>query len=43
MNVHFARRFYEVSLDEKEWWLSLKQVIERKTGLPFDQFRINHG
>ena len=43
INAHFARRFYEVSLDEEEWWISLEKEIEDKTGLPFEQFRVNYG
>ena len=43
INPHFARRFYEVSLDEEEWWISLEKEIESKTGLPFEQFRVNYG
>ena len=42
INVHFARRFYELSLEEEEWWLSLEKEIEGKTGLPFEQFRVNY-
>ena len=43
INAHFARRFYDVSLDEEEWWISLEKEIEGKTGLPFEQFRVNYG
>ena len=43
INPHFARRFYDVSLDEEEWWISLEKEIEGKTGLPFEQFRVNYG
>ena len=43
INAHFARRFYDVSLDEEEWWVSLEKEIEGKTGLPFEQFRVNYG
>ena len=43
INAHFARRFYDVSLDEEEWWISLEKEIESKTGLPFEQFRVNYG
>ena len=42
INAHFARRFYDVSLDEEEWWISLEKEIEGKTGLPFEQFRVNY-
>ena len=43
INAHFARRFYDVSLDEEEWWISLEKEIEGKTDLPFEQFRVNYG
>ncbi len=43
INAHFARRFYDVSLNEEEWWISLEKEIEGKTGLPFEQFRVNYG
>ena len=43
INAHFARRFYDVSLDEEEWWISLEKEIEGKTNLPFEQFRVNYG
>ena len=43
INAHFARRFYDLSLDEEEWWISLEKEIESKTGLPFEQFRVNYG
>ena len=43
INVHFARRFYDVSLDEEEYWVSLEKEFEGKTGLPFEQIRVNYG
>ncbi len=43
INSHFARRLYEVSLDDEEWWISLEKEIEGQTGLPFEQFRVNYG
>ena len=43
INAHFARRFYEVSLDEEEYWVSLEKEFEGKTGLPFEQIRVNYG
>ena len=43
INAHFARRFYDMSLDEEEWWVSLEKEIEGQTGLPFEQFRVNYG
>ena len=42
INAHFARRFYDISLDEEEWWISLEKEIECKTGLLFEQFRIKY-
>ena len=43
INAHFARRFYDVSLDEEEYWVSLEKEFEGKTSLPFEQFRVNYG
>ena len=43
INAHYVRRFYELSLDEEEWWVSLEKQIEAKTDLPFVQLRINYG
>ena len=43
INAHFARRFYDMSIDEEEWWISLEKEIEGKTGLPFEQFRVDYG
>ena len=43
INAHFARRFYDISLDEEEWWVSLEKELEGQTGLPFEQFRVNYG
>ena len=43
INAHFARRFYELSLDEEEWWVSLEKEVDAKTDLPFEQLRINYG
>ena len=42
INAHFARRFYDITLEEEEWWISLEKEIEGKTGLPFEQFRVNY-
>ena len=42
INAHFARRFYDVSLDEEEYWVSLEKEFEGKTGLPFEQIRVNY-
>ena len=42
INAHFTRRFYDLSIDEEEWWISLEKEIEGKTGLPFEQFRVNY-
>ena len=30
INVHFARRFYDVSLEEEEWWISLEKKSKVK-------------
>ena len=43
INAHFARRFYDVSLDEQEFWVSLEKEFEGKIGLPFEQIRVNYG
>ena len=43
INAHYARRFYDVSLDEEEYWVSLEKEFEGKTGLPFEQIRVNYG
>ena len=43
INVHFARRFYDLSLDEEEYWVSLEKEFEGETGLPFEQIRVNYG
>ena len=42
INAHFARRFYDVSLEEEEYWVSLEKEFEGKTGLPFEQIRVNY-
>ena len=43
INAQFARRLYNVSLDEEEYWVSLEKEFEGKTGLPFEQIRVNYG
>ena len=43
INSHFTRRFYDLSLDEEEWWVSLGKEIEGQTGLPFEQLKVNYG
>ncbi len=43
INAHFARRFYDVSLEEEEYFVSLEKEFEGKTGLPFEQIRVNYG
>jgi len=43
INAHFARRFYDLSLDEEEYWVSLEKEFEGETGLPFEQIRVNYG
>ena len=35
--------FYELSLCEKEWWVSLEKQTQAKADLPFKQLRINYG
>ena len=42
INAHFARRFYDLSLDEEEWWVSLEKEVVGQTGLPFEQFRVKY-
>ena len=43
INSHFARRFYDLPLDEEEYWVSLEKEFEGKTGLPFEQIIVNYG
>ena len=43
INAHFSRRFYDLSLDEEEYWASLEKEFEGETGLPFEQIRVNYG
>ena len=43
INSHFARRFYDISLDEEEYWVSLEKEFEGKTGLPFEVIRVEYG
>ena len=43
INAHYARRFYDVSLEEEEYWVSLEKEFEGKTALPFEQIRVNYG
>ncbi len=35
INPHFLISFYDLSLDEEGWWLSLEKEIVGKTGLHF--------
>ena len=42
INAHFARRFYQLSLEEEEWWEALAKEIEGKTGLPFEDIRVTY-
>lgn len=42
INAHFARRFYQLSLEEEEWWEKLAKEIEGKTGLPFEDIRVSY-
>ena len=43
INAHFARRFYDFSLDAEEYWVSLEKEFEGKKGLPFEQIIVNYG
>jgi len=43
INTPFVRRFYQLSLDEEEWWVSLEKEIEGKTGRPFEEVRVEYG
>jgi len=43
INALFVRRFYQLSLDEEEWWVSLEKEIEGKTGRPFEEVRVEYG
>ena len=42
INAHFARRFYQLSLEEEEWWAELAKEIDGKTGLPFEEIRVSY-
>ena len=42
INEHFARRFYDLSLDEEEYWVSLEKEYAGKTGLPFEEIRVSY-
>ena len=42
INAHFARRFYDLSLDEEEYWVSLEKEYAGKTGLPFEEIRVSN-
>ena len=42
INAHFARRFYDLSLDEEEYWVSLEKEYAGKTGLPFEEIRVSY-
>ena len=39
INPIFTRRFYELSLEEEEYWVSLEKEYAGKTGLPFEEIR----
>ena len=36
--IHW-KRFYGITGDESDWWLSLEKEIQGKTGLPFEEIR----
>tara|TARA_B100000287_G_scaffold286851_1_gene270419 strand:- start:825 stop:1262 length:438 start_codon:yes stop_codon:yes gene_type:complete len=42
INPIFARRFYDLSLDEEEYWVSLEKEYQGKTGLPFEEIRVSY-
>ena len=42
INAHFVRRFYQLSLDEEEWWVSLEKEIEGKTARPFESIIVSY-
>ena len=42
INAHFARRFYRMTDEEEEWWMSLEKEIKGKTGLPFEEIRVSY-
>ena len=43
INPIFTRRFYELSLEEEEYWVSLEKEYAGKTGLPYEEIRVSYG
>ena len=39
LNEIYWKRFYAITGDESDWWLSLEKEIQGKTGLPFEEIR----
>ena len=39
LNKIYWKRFYGITGDESDWWLSLEEEIQGKTGLPFEEIR----
>ena len=39
LNPIFSKRFYGTKPEEQDWWLSLEEEIQGKTGLPFEEIR----
>ena len=39
LNPIFSKRFYATTPEEQDWWLSLEEEIQGKTGLPFEEIR----
>ena len=39
LNEIYWKRFYGITGDESDWWLSLEKEIQGKTGLPFEEIR----
>ena len=37
LNKIYWKRFYGITGDESDWWLSLEEEIQGKTGLPFEE------
>ena len=39
LNAIYQKRFYAITDEETDWWLSLEKEIQGKTGLPFEEIR----
>ena len=39
LNEIYWKRFYAITDEETDWWLSLEKEIQGKTGLPFEEIR----